>query len=123
MRRLVHPLLTENNTFIVHEDEPKFGAPHHFQVQVNSSADLVKYRGMMTKVDFQEGPIKENGVNGIANEDALVMVLARLEGFQNTKYKCDENAKAISHIEEALKVLREHTNKRVERNVEGTSIV
>jgi hypothetical protein len=128
MKKLIHPLLTEECTFIVHEDEPKFGTPHHFQVQVNSRADLVKYRGKMIKVDFQEGSVKENGVNGIANEDALVMVLARLEGAQNTKYKCEENsesifAEAISHIEAALKILKERTNKRVELNVKGTSIV
>lgn len=123
MPELKHPLLTNNYTIITHEENPQFGAPHHFQVQVSPAAELAGHRGMMVKVDFQEGPIKEHGVNGIANEDALVMVLARLQGFQSTPYACEENAQAITHIEAALTVLRERTNKRVARNVEGTHIV
>jgi len=119
MKELKHPLLTSKYTKISHEDEPQFGAPHHFQV-----TPVIATEGYtVVKVDFQEGPIKENGVNGIANEDALVMVLARLEGFQNTQYACAENEDAIFHIEAALKVLRSRTDKRVARNVEGTHIV
>lgn len=121
MKRLMHPLLTENYTMILHEDDPKFGAPHHFEVYSTANKDRGKLSTV--KVDFQEGPIKENGVNGIANEDALVMVLTRLEGFQNTPFKCEENAEAILHIEAALKAMRARTNKRVARNVEGTSVV
>jgi hypothetical protein len=111
---LKHSLLTNNYTRIIHEEEPQFGAPHHFQIISMQNASKIG------QVDFQEGPIKENGVNGIANEDALIMVLSRLEGFQGTKFKCDENAEAISHIEAALLALRRRTNKRIERKVEGT---
>jgi len=51
------------------------------------------------------------------------MILLRLEGFQQTEFACEENAKAIEHIKNALKILRERTNKRRARNVEGTSNV
>jgi len=114
---LEHSLLTTNHTKVVHEENPLFGDPHHFKVV------SVETGRVCSTVDFQEGPVKENGVNGVMNEDLLVMVLTRLNGFQNTKFACKENADAITHIEDALKVLRERTNKRVARNVEGTSQV
>lgn len=123
--KLEHPLLTTNYTEIFHEEDPQFGAPHSFlvvpkEIQDKKENEITGYAGY---VHFQEGPIKEYGVNGIANEDALVMVLVRLEGFQKTQFACEENAQAIEHIEAALKVLRERTNKRATRNVEGTSQV
>jgi hypothetical protein len=75
----------------------------------------------LTHVDFQEGPCKENGVNGVANEDLLHMVLVRLNGFQNTPYACKENAMAIARIEEALMWLRYRTESRAQNNTLGTS--
>ena len=112
-----HPLLTKFYTKMIHEDNPKFGAPHHFIVR------RVEDDRVVGKVDFQEGPVKECGVNGIGNEDVLGMILLRLEGFQQTEFACEENVKAIEHIKNALKILRERTNKRRARNVEGTSNV
>jgi len=114
---LANPLLTQNYTYIRHEEDYKFNAPHHFTVQRVSDDEII------AKVDFQEGPIKENGTNGVANEDLLGMVLTRLISFQDSEFACEENAKAIGLIEETLKTLRERTNKRVERGVEGTSII
>ncbi len=114
---LVNPLLTQNYTYMTYEKDYKFNAPHHFIVRRVSDDEII------AKIDLQEGPIKENGVNGVANEDLLGMVLTRLIAFQESEFKCEENAKAISLIEETLKTLRERTNKRVERRVEGTSTV
>ncbi|MCK9198320.1 MAG: hypothetical protein M0P49_01820 [Bacilli bacterium] len=111
------PLLTENYTRFSHEKDYKFNTPHHFIVQRVSDDEVI------AKIDFQEGPIKENGVNGVANEDLLGMILIRLIGLQNSEFKCEENAKAINLIEETLKTLRSRTNKRIERGVIGTSIV
>ena len=54
------------------------------------------------------------------NEDLLVMVVRRLEGFQNSEFKCRENACAITKIEEALMWLSKRTMGRENRGVEGT---
>lgn len=69
---------------------------------------------------FQDGPIKEVGVNGIMNEDLLLIVLTRLQNFQNSKFTCRENALAITKIEEAVMWLRKRTQDREARGVEGT---
>ena len=80
-----------------------------------------KIQGKLSSVDFQKGPVKEVGVNGVANEDLLLMVLTRLEGFQNTEYRCSENEEAICAILEAIDSLRKRTVNRVIRGVQGTS--
>jgi hypothetical protein len=117
MAELKHPLLTRFYTYVEHEDETKFNAPHHFVVKKVSDDKVIG------RVDFQEGPIKECGVNGVGNEDVLVMVLSHLQGFQNSQYACVENAEAINYIEAALHSLRSRTNNRIERGVLGTHTV
>ena len=54
------------------------------------------------------------------NEDLLVMVIRRLQEFQESEFKCRENAMAITKIEEALLWLRKRTIARENRGVEGT---
>lgn len=123
---LVHPLLTQNYTKILHEDPFKFNAPHLFKVIKAEPETTGKNKGnhlVVGIVHFQEGPIKENGVNGVANEDLLGMVLVRLEHFQNSEYKCKENAEAIKCLQKTLGWLRKRTNARIARKVEGTSKV
>ena len=77
--------------------------------------------GVIEEIKFQDGPIKEFGVNGVANEDLIVMVMHRLNQFQKSDYACKENADAVRHLQGALDSLRARTNKRVQRGVEGTS--
>lgn len=117
MAEVKHDLLTNKYTKVFHEDEDKilFNAPHNFSVQDNEG-------NILSHIDFQCGPIKENGVNGVANEDLLVMVLTRLEGFQNSEFRCRENALAITKIEETLLWLRKRTMSRENRGVEGTDV-
>lgn len=113
-----HGKFTINYTKVECEEGPwKFNAPHHFVVKnVENDEELCK-------VDFQEGPIKENGINGVTNEDLLLMVITRLEGFQNSEFRCMENQQAIDSILDAVDALRARTNKRIECGVEGTNIV
>ena len=75
---------------------------------------------VLCRIDFQEGPIKECGVNGVCNEDLINMVIARLEAFQETEFKCRENSIAITKLEEALLWLRKRTMAREQRGVVGT---
>jgi len=129
MEKLVNDLLTSKYTSVFHEDKEniEFNAPHNFVVR--PSIGYLKSIGntdnpediMLSVVNFQKGPIKENGVNGVANEDLICMVLARLESFQKSEYKCLENEMAIQKLTESLLWLRKRTMGRENRGVEGTN--
>ena len=121
MKRLEHDLLTSKYTEVWHEEEGqmKYGAPHSFQVRPVKDPESLE---VLTEIHFQEGPIKECGVNGVMNEDLIAMVITRLEHFQKTQFACRENALAITKLEEALLWLRKRTMAREKRNVEGTHI-
>jgi hypothetical protein len=126
MKKLEHDLLTEKYTKVFREDNYKFNAPHHFLV-VKADAEIKdsyypEAKDVLAKIDFQEGPIKENGVNGVCNEDLICMVIARLQGFQASEFSCRENALALTALEEALLWLRKRTMGREKRGVEGKSI-
>lgn len=72
------------------------------------------------ELSFQNGPIKEAGVNGITQEALLAVLKDRLEGFQSGQFKCHDNEVALDHIESAKLWLFKRTLERVARNVEGT---
>lgn len=57
--------------------------------------------------------------NGAFVEDVLWAALQRLEFFQDSKYRCRENAIAITKIEEALFALKDRQLSRSYRGVEG----
>ena len=117
MTQTKHDLLTTKYTKVLEEKDYKYNAPHTFGVcKADDGHEL-------ERIHFQEGPIKECGVNGVCDEDLLIMVVRRLEGFQNSEFKCRENALALTHIEEALLWLRKRTMGRENRGVEGTHTV
>jgi len=60
--------------------------------------------GFYTELNFQHGPVSENGVNGITNEVLLAVVLHRLQNFKSHT-KCPENEHAIVKVQEALQWL------------------
>lgn len=70
---------------------------------------------------FQHGPIAEHGVNGITNEALIAIVIDRLNGAQEGRFKCRENAIAITKLEEASLWLAKRTLDRMARGVEGQS--
>lgn len=72
---------------------------------------------------FQEGPIAENGINGVTQEALLAIVEDRLLSFQSGHYACRENEKALAHVQEAMMWLQRRTLERMRRGVEGTSKV
>ncbi|WP_088187555.1 hypothetical protein [Desulfosporosinus sp. FKA] len=119
MEKLEHDLLTNKYTEVWHEEHKtmKFNAPHHFTV-----CEVEKNHKILAKVDFQEGPIKECGVNGVCNEDLIAMVITRLEHFQKSEYACRDNSIAITKLEEAMLWLRKRTMAREKRGVEGTHV-
>lgn len=107
-------------------DEPGAGGANHlyqiggFDTTGNPSDDGQAFQG--TQILFQNGPIKEAGVNGITGEALLVIEIDRLRSFQAGPFSCRENAIALTHIEEALMWLQRRTVARIKRGVEGTHI-
>lgn len=120
MIELKHDLLTTKYTGVVHEKEFQFNAPHLFRVY---SLRQPEGSEVLAKIHFQEGSIKENGVNGVCNEDLIAMVICRLEHFNKSEFSSRDNAMAITKLEEAMLWLRKRTIGRENRGVEGTYIV
>jgi len=74
------------------------GACHEYEViTVTPIGDAV-----FASVSFQNGPIKENGVNGCHQEDLLSIVIDRLQCFQKGEFACRENAIELTKIKEVL---------------------
>jgi hypothetical protein len=120
MKRLEHDLLTNKYTEVWQEENFSFNAPHKFEVRSTNGFDMSGNQDVLARIHFQEGAIKEHGVNGVMNEDLITMVITRLEHFNQSEFRCRENALAITALEEALLWLRKRTMGREKRNVEGT---
>ena len=112
---------TDKYTTVYAVDEKGAGNANH-EYHVKWDKDNNGYISTQS-VKFQKGAIKENGVNGVMNEDLLAMVIDRLQGFQSGQYACRENAIALTKLEEALMWLRKRTQDREKRGVEGISVV
>lgn len=113
-------VITSNeHTTLVCRDKPGAGgACHEYEVQKSDDVDKV-----FATVSFQNGAIKESGVNGCTNEELLTIVVDRLQGFQSGQFNCRENAVALTHIETGLLWLKKRTLDRMARGVEGTLVV
>lgn len=108
-----HDLITNDYT-IIFKDENIFNAPHNYLIENVHNGNL------LAGIHFQEGPLKENELNGIFMEDLIAICINRLDHFQNSEYKCDENEEAMNCLIDSLKALRKRTESRKERNVLGT---
>jgi hypothetical protein len=106
-------------------DEPGAGGANHvyciggFNTATNKTDPWVG-SASSAMVIFQNGPIPENGVNGVTQETLLAIVIDRLRAFQAGPFACQENADALASCEDALNLLQERTRRRIARGVEGT---
>jgi len=107
----------ENCTITADDRDPKSGASHEYTIIVNRG-DLAD--PIVAKIEFQNGPLKENGVNGMTNEALLAIVVDRLEGFQEGQFASRESALALTAVQNALHWLHHRTRQRIARGVEGT---
>jgi len=78
-------------------------------------------------IDWQDGPLGRGAdrrdPNGAFVETVIAIVVDRLQFYQSAaagKFKCRENALAITKLEEALHWLNHRTQARETRDVEGT---
>lgn len=102
-------------------DEPgQGGACHEYAID---KIDGESGPGEYGYIYFQNGPVKEFGVNGCHQEDLLNIVIDRLRSFQSGPFACRENALALTKIEEAVHWLNHRTASRQVRGVEGKNEV
>lgn len=95
-------------------DEPGFGGAHHNYAIQTCGGGL-----LFSRIQFQNGGVKEVGVNGLTHEALLAVIIDRLRSFQSGAFSCRENAIALTHCEDALMWLQKRTRDRIKRNVEG----
>lgn len=101
-------------------DEPgQGGACHVYGIEWDSPNDPDTVVSQ-TVIHFQNGPIKEVGVNGVTQEALLAIVIDRLRSFQAGPFASVYNAAALSHCEYALNELQNRTRQRIARGIEGT---
>lgn len=110
--------LTKNVKINVLDEPGQGGACHKYRVTYDETAT-----GGNKDIEFQNGPIKEYGVNGIPDEALYAILIDRLQSFQKGNYSCRENAIALTHLETALMWAQKRTHEREARGVEGTSTV
>lgn len=106
------------------EDEPgQGGASHRYLVygfHTGTNAARVGNPDTVMTVLFQNGPIKEFGVNGVTHEALLAILIDRLAAFQDGPFPSEFNAQALGALKNALAALKARTLERIVRGVEGT---
>lgn len=117
MREIITHRINElnNELTLIAVDEPGPGGANHKYVINNNESEKIH-----CCLNFQNGPIKEAGVNGITNEILIAVVIDRLEAFQKGKFGCADNEHAILHLRLSLQHLQNRTKDRIRRGVEGT---
>lgn len=100
--------LNEALKILVTDEPGSGGANHEYQIFLRiDPEDRTGLSDSKIVISFQNGPILEEGVNGISGEALLAIVEDRLKCFQEGPYKSRENALAL-------------TRERMARGVEGT---
>lgn len=117
---LTHPFMQEPiNVIEALPGQYSQEAPHIFVVRASNNP----HGEPVQTIQFQDGPLKEDHIDGVHNEDLILMVMARLEAFQKGQFSCRENAIALTKLEESLMWLSKRTLARKQRGVEGTNTV
>ena len=69
---------------------------------------------------FQAGPVPLAGTNGLTIEVLIAVLCDRLQGFQNSPFACERNARALHHLNAAKLELNLRTLERLSAGKEGT---
>jgi hypothetical protein len=81
-------------------------------------------KGVGIDINWQNGPLGRGeeriAPNGAFVEGVIDAALQRIQHYQESQFKCRENAIAITKLEEALLWLGKRTSDREMRGVEGT---
>ncbi len=105
--------------------QAKFDASNDIDADGNPTGGVVT--GIGLNVRWQKGPLghglERSLPNGAFVETVIAAAVQRIEFYQASKFKCRENAVAITKLEEALMWLQKRTRDREARQVEGTHAV
>lgn len=111
--------IPQNQLSITVMDEPgQGGACHQYLIEARNERTSM---ANSWRIDFQNGPIKEYGLNGVTQEALLAIVIDRLRSFQAGPFSSADNADALRYCVYALKHLQKRTVDRIARGVEGTN--
>lgn len=114
--------LNEDLTIYVCDEPGQGGACHVYDIAYNLNPGTdAGGASSLCRIEFQNGPVKEAGVNGISGEALIAVVSDRLRSFQAGPFACHENACALTKLEEGLMWLQKRTRDRLARGVEGTN--
>lgn len=114
---------------LVLDDPGSGGANHKYVIQqppppVGRRQDGITFvERVVVPIEFQNGPIKEVGINGITHETLTAILIDRFEGFQRGPYACDDNEEALGYFRKAQEAMLRRTKARAARGVEGTHAV
>lgn len=116
--------VNEHTKVVVMDEAGVAGANHLYEVQAVEATQIGEEElyEILGEISFQNGALKEAGVNGVQNEDLLSIVIDRLEGFQRGDFACDANARALELIKNALDIMYARTAERRARGVEGLCV-
>lgn len=99
-------------------DKKGNGGAHHAYVVFKQGVTTTD--GAVGAVQFQDGARNvEGSTPGVLDTDLLEIVRHRLQCFQDGAFACEENAKALEHIEITLMYMNKRVEDRAERNVLG----
>lgn len=96
-------------------DEPGPGGACH-------SYEIIGFTNDPLLIEFQKGPLKEAGTNGITHEALLAILLDRIDSFQAGPFPCLENGDAQDFLGAALRVLHLRTARRARSGEEGRNV-
>ncbi len=109
-------------------DEPGSGGANHayqidgFDTDTNpGTKDVPDAPRTYATILFQNGAIKEAGVNGVSHEALLAILIDRLQCFMDGPFPSADTAVALTHCKDALTALQKRTLARIARGVEGTT--
>jgi len=104
-------------TMLLVVDEPHevYGVSHVYVIVDNKTGEAIE------TINFQKGPRKEEGLNGITDEDIARILEHRLKGFSDSEYADRYTLNAHSHAKASHQWLTDRKREREMRGVEGTS--
>lgn len=101
-----------NGVTVLHVSEDNPG--HNYMIRTDCDEGFAVF----SEIDFQNGAVKENGVNGITSEALLAILIHRTEAL-NERFPCQENEDALTGLRDALTAFESRTKDRINRGVEG----
>lgn len=111
-----NPILMSKQ-LIIKRKKDKYPAPTRYEVLSNEINSQLK----VANIFFQEDNPAEVGINGCVIEDLISICIDRLQYFQESEFRCRENASALTHLEQSLMWLNKRTLERRAKGIEGTN--